>query len=90
MTSSVNILQALGGLGLFLFSMRFLTQALNRSIARRLRPFIENLFATPARSTTTGLLSTLFLQASSITIIAAMGLIASSLDRKSTRLNSSH
>jgi len=75
----VNLFHVCGGLGLFLFSMRLLTAALHRSVARRLKAVLESAMATPTRAMFVGLWSTALVQASSITIIMAMGLVASSI-----------
>lgn len=71
--------QALGGLGVFLFSLRFLAGVLNRSISRRFRPRLGRLLVSPVRGVAVGAFTTFFAQASSITIIAAMGLLANGL-----------
>lgn len=71
--------QALGGLGLFLFSMRFLTSVLNRTIARRFKPLLARTLASPSRGLGVGFVSTLVVQASAITIIASMGLLETGL-----------
>lgn len=71
--------QALGGLGLFLFSMRYLSGVLNRAIARRFKPLLARLLANPSRSLGLGVLATVGVQASAVTIIAAMGLLETGL-----------
>lgn len=70
---------ALGGLGVFLFSLRFLTATLNQSLASRFRPVLERLLGGPLRGILFGLSATVLVQASSITILAAMGLVDSAL-----------
>lgn len=79
MLGVTNFLALAGGLGLFLFALRFLTSILDRSIANRFRPLLSRLLATPWRCGLAGFVLTLLVQASSITIITAMGLVNSSL-----------
>lgn len=74
-----EFIHALGGLGIFLFSLRFLTATLNQSLASRFRPVLERMLARPVQGVLSGLLATLLVQASSITILAAMGLVDSAL-----------
>lgn len=74
-----QFVKALGGLGIFLFSLRFLTVTLNQSLASRFRPVLERLLARPAQGLLAGLLATVLVQASSITILATMGLVDSAL-----------
>ncbi|MBV8085254.1 MAG: Na/Pi cotransporter family protein, partial [Chloroflexi bacterium] len=77
--NSINILESLGGLGLFLFALRFLTGILDRSIASRLRPLLNRFLATRGWCFLVGLGVTVVFQASSITIVTAMGLLNSGL-----------
>jgi Na/Pi-cotransporter len=70
---------AAGGLGVFIFSLRYLNSILQRSIARRLGTSIQRLVASPIRGFILGALVTVLVQASSITIVAAMGLVSSHL-----------
>lgn len=74
-----EFVKALGGLGIFLFSLRFLTATLNQSLASRFRPVLERLLARPIQGLFSGLVATMLVQASSITILAAMGLVDSAL-----------
>lgn len=77
--TKVNWLEVFCGLGVFLFSLRLLNALIERSLAKRLRPVINRLVASPARCLGLGVLSTIFVQASSITIITTMGLLNTSL-----------
>lgn len=74
-----EFVKALGGLGIFLFSLRFLTATLNQSLASRFRPVLDRLLARPVQGLFSGAAATLLVQASSITILAAMGLVDSAL-----------
>ncbi len=73
-----DALNALAGFGIFLFSLRYLTTVLERWVTRRIKEFVSHLLATPVRGFAVGLLFTMGVQASSITVIAAMGLVAAS------------
>jgi phosphate:Na+ symporter len=75
----VDLLTFLGGLGVFLFSLRFLTGVLERTIAHRFRPILAPALATPFRAFVAGFAITGVVQASSITVIAAMGLLSTAL-----------
>lgn len=79
MIASVDLLIALGGLGMFLFSLRFLTAFLERSVARRPKSVLDGLLATRFSSLLGGGATTVMVQASSITIVAAMGLLSASM-----------
>ncbi len=77
--NSIKWLEVLSGFGVFLFSLRILNNVLDRSIAKRLRPLVGRFLATSWQCVGLGFFSTLLLQASSITIIGAMGLLNSGL-----------
>lgn len=68
-------IQVLGSLGIFLFSLRFLSNVLQQSIAKWMRPWLERFLATPIRCLFSGVAATSVLQASSISIMATMGLL---------------
>lgn len=69
----------IGSFGLFLFALRFLNNILQRSIARRFRPMLQLVLQTKWQCVAAGVIATVCVQASSITIISAMGLLHSSL-----------
>jgi phosphate:Na+ symporter len=71
------VLQALSGLGLFLFSLRFLSEALGESLNRMLRPWLNRLLGHPLNCLLAGLSVTALVQASGITTLATMGLLNS-------------
>jgi phosphate:Na+ symporter len=79
MIKEIDWMQGLAGLGLFFFSIRYLSSALERSLSRRLRPVLNQFLANPSRSLMAGLMATSLVQASSITIAASMGLLHNSL-----------
>lgn len=75
----VDLASLLGGLGLLLFSLNFLTSRLNDSISSRFRPILERFLRNSARCLGVGTAATVLVQASSITIVAVMGLVDSGL-----------
>ncbi len=77
--NSVNWLEVLCGFGVFLFSLHLLNSVIERSIVKRLRPWIDRFLATHWQCLGVGFVSTILVQASSITIITAMGLVNASL-----------
>lgn len=78
MTYSV-LVQVFGGLGLFFFALRFLTNRFNQSASSRFRPLLDRLMANAPQGLMVGTASTALLQASSIVIVTIMGLVDSGL-----------
>lgn len=70
-----TVLQALTGLGLLLFSLRFLSEALGDSLNRVLRPWLNRALSRPLNCLLFGLGLTTLVQASSITVLTSMGLL---------------
>ncbi|GIW22849.1 MAG: phosphate transporter [Candidatus Sericytochromatia bacterium] len=73
-----ELFKAIGGFGLFLFSLRFLNSVLTNLISNKLKIFIEKFLSNYISCTIFGFITTLFVQASSITIIAGIGLLNNS------------
>lgn len=74
-----SLVEAAGGLGLYLFSMRTLTRVLQRSFSRRLRGALASTFAHPWQCLAGGFLYTALVQASSIGVLGAMSMVGSTL-----------
>ncbi|WP_372368996.1 Na/Pi cotransporter family protein [Candidatus Uabimicrobium sp. HlEnr_7] len=72
-------MQIVGGFGLFLLSLRLLNRILETSIANSIKPLLKKVLSNRFFSIVIGCTSTIFVQASSITIIASMGLLGTSL-----------
>jgi len=70
-----QILQTLTGLGLLLFSLRFLSEALGDSLNRVLRPWLNRALSRPFNCLLLGMGLTTLVQASSITVLTSMGLL---------------
>ena len=79
MMTTWHILEALGGWGLFLFSLRTLTRVLQRTLSRRLRGIFGRALGHPLQCLLAGTGATAVVQASSITIIASMSMVGSTL-----------
>ena len=75
-----DLLSLIGGLCLFLFGMNIMGQALERRAGGKLRSLLGRLTTNKMAGLLTGLGVTAIIQSSSATTV----------DRKSTRLNSSH
>lgn len=73
--TGLDPLFALAGIGLVLFGLRALLLALDDGIAARIRPWAERLVARSWRAFAAGVGATFALQASAVTVIAAMGLL---------------
>lgn len=74
-----SVLQALGGLGLFLFGMTVMTAALRALADEKLRQVLAHTVNSPAKGAVTGALSTALLQSSSATTVAAVGFVGAGL-----------
>ena len=68
------ILQAVGGLGVFLIGIHLLTEGLRSVAGNRMRDYISRAAGTPARGALTGAVVTAVVQSSSATTVAAVGL----------------
>ncbi|MFN4150439.1 MAG: hypothetical protein ACK4IX_05810, partial [Candidatus Sericytochromatia bacterium] len=76
---SLKYFQIIGGIGVLIFSLRYLNSVLEGLVSRRFKPFISRLLSGDAKSAFFGFYTTLALQASSITVISAMGLLNTSI-----------
>ncbi len=74
-----GIVQALGGLGLFLFGMVIMTSALRSLADEKLRRLLARTVDNPLKGAATGALSTAVLQSSSATTVAAVGFVGAGL-----------
>lgn len=76
---SLKYFQIIGGIGVLIFSLRYLNAVLEGLVSRRFKPFISRVLSGDAKSSFFGFYTTLALQASSITMISAMGLLNTSI-----------
>jgi len=70
-----EILQAIGGLGLFLLGMSIMTDGLKSLADERLRKILARSTNSPVSGVFTGAISTALIQSSSATTVAAVGLV---------------
>lgn len=76
---AVQVLTALGGVGLFLLGMQMLTGGLRGLAGAHLRRALSHFTATPLSGAVTGALSTALIQSSSATTVTAIGFVAAGL-----------
>ncbi|MDH5396106.1 MAG: Na/Pi symporter [Gammaproteobacteria bacterium] len=76
---SFEIIQALGGLGLFLLGMIILTDSLRALAGDSVRKLLARFTHTPLSGAVTGTVATAILQSSSATTVAAVGLVGAGL-----------
>ena len=76
---TVSLLQAVGGLGLFLLGMVVMTDALRVLAGARIRTALMRFTRSPTTGALTGAASTALLQSSSATTVAAVGFVGAGL-----------
>ncbi|WP_347232823.1 Na/Pi cotransporter family protein [Fictibacillus sp. S7] len=69
------LFQFLGGLGLFLFGIKYLGEGLQNSAGDRLRNILDSLTTNPYTGVLTGLFFTILIQSSSATTVMTVGLV---------------
>ena len=74
-TSLDHIFQVIGGVGLFLLGMVIMTDGLKFLAGNRMRTALMNFTKTPTSGALTGMLTTIMLQSSSATTVAAVGFV---------------
>jgi len=74
-----KILQAIGGLGLFLLGMIIMTEGLRALAGDAIRAALMRFTSSPASGAMTGAVSTAILQSSSATTVAAVGFVGAGL-----------
>ncbi|ABO50109.1 Na/Pi-cotransporter II-related protein [Desulforamulus reducens MI-1] len=70
---------ALGGLGIFLFGIKYMSEGLQKTAGDRMRLFLEKGTKTPLRGVITGTLVTALIQSSSGTTVLTVGLVNAGL-----------
>lgn len=70
-----SIFQAIGGIGLFLLGMTIMTDGLKQLAGNRVRSALMRFTHSPGSGAATGAVSTMILQSSSATIVAAVGFV---------------
>ena len=74
-----NFMQLLGGVGLFLFAIKLISEALQRMAGDRLRQLIGALTKTPLLGVTVGALVTVLIQSSSATTVMTVSFVDAGL-----------
>jgi phosphate:Na+ symporter len=75
----LNILQALGGLGLFLYGMQKMSESLRKSSSEKIRTILAHLTKNRVIALLTGTAATCLIQSSSATTIMTVGLVNAGL-----------
>lgn len=75
----MHVIQALGGLGLFLLGMIIMTDSLRNLAGDAMRKLLLRFTHTPLSGAVTGTVATAILQSSSATTVAAVGLVGAGL-----------
>lgn len=76
---SHQLLLILGGIGLFIFGMGVMTDALREAASGRLRRFLSSFTTTPLRGVLTGTATTALIQSSSATTVMTVGFVGAGL-----------
>ena len=79
MDYKVTLFQFMGGLGLFLFSIKYMGDGLQMSAGDRLRNLLDKYTTNPFLGVLTGILVTILLQSSSGTTVIVVGLVGAGL-----------
>ena len=75
----MNLIQALGGLGLFLLGMIIMTDSLRNLAGDAMRKLLQRFTHTPLSGAITGTVATAILQSSSATTVVAVGMVGAGL-----------
>jgi phosphate:Na+ symporter len=76
---TTDLLTLLGGIGLFLFGMQTMTQALRELASDRMRGLLAGFTRTPGSGAVTGALTTAVIQSSSATMVMTVGFVGAGL-----------
>lgn len=79
MNYNYALFQFLGGLGIFLFSIKYMGDGLQMSAGDRLRNLLDKYTTNPFLGVLTGILVTILLQSSSGTTVIVVGLVGAGL-----------
>lgn len=74
-----ELLLILGGVGLFIFGMGIMTEALREAASGGLRRFVSRFTTTPLRGVMTGTVATALIQSSSATTVMTVGFVGAGL-----------
>ena len=79
MNDYIKIFNIIGGIGILLFSFRYLNTIIESTVSRRFKPLVNRILSNQFNSFFTSFLGTILIQASSITVIGSMGLLSNSI-----------
>ena len=79
MDYKIALFQFFGGLGIFLFSIKYMGDGLQMSAGDRLRNLLDKYTTNPFLGVLTGILVTILLQSSSGTTVIVVGLVGAGL-----------
>lgn len=76
---AAQLIQALSGLGMFLFGMLYMELALKESAGRRFKSWVKNSTSTTLKSLMTGTIATALLQSSSVVTLMTLSFVSASM-----------
>ncbi len=76
---TAQLIQALSGLGMFLFGMLYMELALKESAGRRFKSWVKNSTSSTIKSLMTGTVATALLQSSSVVTLMTLSFVSASL-----------
>lgn len=76
---SIQIIQAISGLGMFLFGMYYMELALNESAGIRFKIWVKNSTSSTFKSLMTGAMATALLQSSSVVTLMTLSFVSASI-----------
>ena len=76
---TAQLIQALSGLGMFLFGMLYMELALKESAGRRFKSWVKNSTSSTSKSLMTGTIATALLQSSSVVTLMTLSFVSASL-----------
>ncbi|MFN8674248.1 MAG: Na/Pi symporter [Candidatus Sericytochromatia bacterium] len=79
MQEYLRFFNIIGGVGILLFSLRYLNTIIESTVTRRLKPLVNRILSNEFNSFLSSFFGTIVIQASSITVIGAMGLLSNSI-----------
>ncbi len=76
---AAQLIQALSGLGMFLFGMFYMELALKEAAGRRFKSWVKNSTSSTSKSLMTGVIATALLQSSSVVTLITLSFVSASL-----------
>jgi len=76
---AAQLIQALSGLGMFLFGMLYMELALKEAAGRRFKSWVKNSTSSTLKSLMTGTIATALLQSSSVITLMTLSFVSASM-----------